>query len=185
MFKRKQILIDKKLQLKSVFVILAVSVLSIVLISSFMAAAWFRGASVMEKSLEGLNEALLIENEIVNSFIEYRDSGTAFAVKSDTVKSDHKQAVELIMEHVNSLESSVKNNMRIVFISIGLFALQCAFFCFYMIRFTHRIAGPAYIMTKYIKEMADGKKPDIRPLRNKDELGGLHESLTALADRIK
>ena len=185
MYKRRQILIDKKLQLKSVYVILAVSALSIILIASFMAAVWLRSASLMEKSLDGLNNALASENEIVDSFLEYKDAGSAFAVKSDTVKSDHEQAVKLIMEHIASLESSVKNNMHIVFISIGLFTLQCAFFCFYMIRFTHRIAGPAYIMTKYIKEMAEGQKPDIRPLRDKDELSDLHKNITALADRIK
>ncbi|MCL2026489.1 MAG: hypothetical protein FWG92_06770 [Leptospirales bacterium] len=185
MFKRRKILVDKKLQLKSVYVIFAVSALSIALISSIMVAVWLRNASLIEKSLEGLNNAIATEKEIVNSFLEYKVSGSGFAVRDDAVKSDHEQSIKLIMEHVASLESSVKDNMRIVFISIGIFVLQCLFFCFYMIRFTHRIAGPAYIMAKYIKEMAEGKNPDIRPLRSKDELNELHKNLAALADRVK
>jgi len=185
MLKRRQILIDKKLQLKLVYVILTVSLLSIALISSIMVAAWLRNASFIKKSLEGLNNAIAVENEIIDSFLEHKVLDSDFAVKGDVIKNGHEQSMKLIMKHIASLESSVKDNMRIIFISIGLLALQCAFFCFYMIRFTHRIAGPACIMTKFIKEMANGQKPDIRPLRSKDELGDLHESLAALADRIK
>lgn len=45
---------------------------------------------------------------------------------------------------------------------------------------THQIAGPALVMTRYLREMGEGKLPKLRPLRTNDELRDLFVSLETL-----
>ncbi len=42
---------------------------------------------------------------------------------------------------------------------------------------THRIAGPIFVMTRYLGALAEGRIPSMRPLRKNDELKGLYGSL--------
>jgi hypothetical protein len=52
---------------------------------------------------------------------------------------------------------------------------------FWGIVVTHRISGPIYILGRYLGILADGRYPDLRPLRRKDEL---QEFFNAFADAI-
>jgi signal transduction histidine kinase len=49
---------------------------------------------------------------------------------------------------------------------------------------THRISGPIYVMSNYIKEMINGKYPHPRPLRKHDELTDFYALFTQLADTL-
>ncbi|MFA6032507.1 MAG: hypothetical protein WC889_06380 [Myxococcota bacterium] len=52
---------------------------------------------------------------------------------------------------------------------------------------THRVAGPIFIISRYVNQIAGGKYPDPRPLRKKDELKDFFTQfnlmLTALKER--
>lgn len=52
---------------------------------------------------------------------------------------------------------------------------------------THRISGPLYLVERYLTELAEGRYPDVRPLRKRDELQGFFrafdEAITTLAKR--
>lgn len=54
---------------------------------------------------------------------------------------------------------------------------------------THRIAGPIFIISRYVDQIAGGRYPDPRPLRQKDELKvfftKFNVMLTAVKDREK
>lgn len=49
---------------------------------------------------------------------------------------------------------------------------------------THKVAGPALVLTRALNELAQGKIPKLRPLRKNDELGDLFEALHAAVTRI-
>ncbi len=46
---------------------------------------------------------------------------------------------------------------------------------------THRISGPLYILERYLGILADGRYPDLRPLRKRDEL---HEFFAAFEEAV-
>ncbi len=52
---------------------------------------------------------------------------------------------------------------------------------------THRVAGPAFVMARYLGLVADGAYPPLRPLRKRDELKGFFDvferALVVLRDR--
>jgi methyl-accepting chemotaxis protein len=49
---------------------------------------------------------------------------------------------------------------------------------------THKVAGPALVLTRNLNELAQGKIPKLRPLRKNDELTDLFEALHAAVTRI-
>lgn len=50
---------------------------------------------------------------------------------------------------------------------------------------THKVAGPALVLTRNLNELAQGKIPKLRPLRKNDELGDLFEALHAAVTHIE
>lgn len=54
----------------------------------------------------------------------------------------------------------------------------------YMIRLSHRIAGPAFRLERTIREIADGKHSGHVKLRNKDYLKHVAESVNYLIDKL-
>ena len=50
---------------------------------------------------------------------------------------------------------------------------------------THKIAGPAYAMRRILKQIADGKHPEVRALRKGDELVAVASELKRMADSLR
>ncbi len=49
---------------------------------------------------------------------------------------------------------------------------------------THRIAGPIFVMNRYLGVLASGRIPTMRPLRKNDELKTLYSSLKGFVDLL-
>ncbi len=50
---------------------------------------------------------------------------------------------------------------------------------------THRVAGPLFVMNRYLKLLGEGKIPTTRPLRKKDELQEFYSNLLAVIESIR
>ncbi|HCF61691.1 MAG TPA: hypothetical protein DFS52_27300 [Myxococcales bacterium] len=54
---------------------------------------------------------------------------------------------------------------------------------------THRVAGPIYVFSHYVRVLGEGRFPKLRPLRKNDELKGfyevLHEAVLTMREREK
>ncbi|MCX7943173.1 MAG: methyl-accepting chemotaxis protein [Deltaproteobacteria bacterium] len=50
---------------------------------------------------------------------------------------------------------------------------------------THRIAGPIFIISKYVDSITYGKIPETRPLRKKDELKEFFEKFNKMLESLK
>jgi len=50
---------------------------------------------------------------------------------------------------------------------------------------THRVAGPIFIISKYVDSISDGKIPETRPLRKKDELKEFFDKFSKMLDSLK
>ena len=101
-------------------------------------------------------------------------------------------AVELTKDYNNSIknlnasslanEEIIKSNNNIIIVNtILIIAIIVMTFSglgilfTMLIRHTHRISGPIYLMTMYGNEILNGKKPNMRKLRDKDEFGEFYE----------
>jgi hypothetical protein len=60
-------------------------------------------------------------------------------------------------------------------VALGLFGLV----------FTHRVAGPVYVMNLYVEALAAGHYPRLRPLRKYDELKKFFDRFSHAVERIR
>lgn len=60
-------------------------------------------------------------------------------------------------------------------VALGLFGLV----------FTHRVAGPVYVMNLYVEALAAGHYPRLRPLRKYDELKKFFDRFSNAVERIR
>ena len=54
-----------------------------------------------------------------------------------------------------------------------------------IIKITHRISGPIYVMSGYMKDIIDGKLPTPRNLREKDGFREFYELFREMIEVIK
>jgi hypothetical protein len=50
---------------------------------------------------------------------------------------------------------------------------------------THRVAGPLFVMNRYLKLLGEGRIPTTRPLRKKDELQEFYSNLLAVIEFVR
>lgn len=65
--------------------------------------------------------------------------------------------------------------------------LVCSFALLYFVTIvaTHRVAGPIKVMHRYVSELERGQYPQMRPLREHDELKDFFAQLRSLVDRLR
>jgi len=106
-------------------------------------------------------------------------------------RASDKMAVEvdrsMLMSRANigTIESIITGNYVLVFSIMGLVIIQGAFLFIIIIRKTHRISGPAQIMVRHMNDIMEGREPNIRPLREGDELQELYDTFGRFAEHVK
>ncbi len=94
----------------------------------------------------------------------------------------HQQARNRAMhpETYTTAVSSVVLIAAVAFAAVtsGALGLWCMLF-------THRICGPLFVLDGYLKEMCEGKLPNPRKLRKKDEFKEVYGTFTKFAEWMK
>ena len=68
---------------------------------------------------------------------------------------------------------------------IVLVVVMAVALAFWGLVVTHRISGPLYILARYLGELADGRYPDLRPLRKRDELHDFFSTFEEAVNALK
>lgn len=71
-----------------------------------------------------------------------------------------------------------------IYYLIGFVLLMAIALFFWGILMTHRVAGPIFLVTRYLRQMAEGNLPRIRPLRRHDELRELFETFADMVAEL-
>ncbi len=174
MAKRTKYLIDKGFQLRTAFSIIGVvAAVSLIILSTIAASVVFNN--------EKINNIYQIEDNIFQ--------GMQTANVNGQPDEDYRSTVAMLTKiHDNNLNNINKlaEYNRYLLIALILCVIFQGFILFVMIiRITHRISGPIYVMSNYIKEILNGEMPDPRPLRDKDELKRFYNLFVDLVDSIK
>ncbi|MFC1669476.1 hypothetical protein ACFL20_03735 [Spirochaetota bacterium] len=201
MFARKKKLINKKFQLRTTIIIISSTTVV------FMALIIIIGINVIQNSrqisefniklgshLNQINSSIKVENNIVKAFVKYSKhvsskSNLAYLRK---IEIDHGKSMKAINNYITFSKGFVENmivltsnNILIVIVVFIIIIMQGIVIYFYLIRMTHRISGPIYIMSKHIEDLISGSDPDIRDLRDKDEFKDFYKLFTELTEKIK
>lgn len=181
MNKRKRKIIDKKFQLQTTFSVIGIFCFITCLFILTIGINVYNDNKKIERIIEDQDNILTSQQEIEKIIL------------GNLVLKDDPDSVldSEIKEKCNSNNVSMKNNMELlkkltrrnhhIFLIIIIFVFSTGFILFpALIRKTHQISGPIYIMSEYIREIIKGGRPEIRPLRKKDELKTFYELFSQL-----
>ncbi|HDP80833.1 MAG TPA: hypothetical protein ENN21_08320 [Spirochaetes bacterium] len=173
MTQRKQYLLDRKFQLRTTFSMVGSMLAAAVIIVAVI-------GTIMTVNNRRLRNVMIINENIVNSLMTFSQRGTdpgeAAAVK--TVSRLHEQ-------NVRNIQRIIRHNTWMLYGIIGIFIVTGAGIFFVLIRKTHHISGPVYVMSNYIKDILAGKEPHTRQLRKNDELKEFHSLLCRLIEQTR
>jgi hypothetical protein len=174
MIRRKQIIIDKKFQFKTTFSIIGMVTIVAALIVAGMAASLVYNNHRIEKI-----------NAMEDRIVQY------LQVKSITEKStepDKNAMKEIAVNHSNNMavmKSLVRNNKILLAVLVVFVICQGGILYLMLIKKTHRIAGPVYVMSRYIKDIIKGEYPVMRKIRKKDELQEFYAQFSSMVDVLR
>lgn len=184
---RKTKLIDKKFQLRTLFSVTFIAMLFF--IGVVIAVSYFSLSSRKNVTMEigRLEKAIETEDNIVTAFVEYakRAAPNPVRLSVETVRKDHEQSMNAVREHIATLERHTDSFFYLLLIAIFMMIALVVVYYFYIMRLTHRISGPIYVMSRRIQEMIDGKAPEFRDLRDKDEFKDLYRKIIELGEKIR
>jgi nitrogen fixation/metabolism regulation signal transduction histidine kinase len=184
--KRKR-LIDKKLQLKTSFAVIRFYFISFFIVLALLAVHTALTDKKITGTVKDLKGAVSTEQNIVNAFIKYADmtSNSDLQLKSQKISEDHNESVQIIEDHISVLTGLIKSGFIVIIIITSFMVIMGLILFYYLIRLTHTISGPIYVMTQQIQDIIEGKEPAERPLRQNDQLKDFYEQFISMAKKIR
>ena len=172
MFKRKQYIIDKGIQLRTTFTAIGFTFLCVTFFIVLM------GVYINQTNTR-IKNVITTEDQIFQVLTTVTDTGS---------EEQTAMNVEMARQHQTNMKTvtdMVNLNIWIIWIIIAAVFLSGIVFFFILIIQTHRIAGPIYVMTYYMKEFLDGRKHEhLRPLRKHDQLKDFYQLFKEFMTKI-
>jgi len=183
---RRKKLIDKRFQLKTTFSIISITLITFLILIAYVAVTATNNNRKIVSTVNELDQAIVVEDNIVNAFIDYskRISNNNLLLHSKKISEDHNKSISVIREYATLLKSFVRQNLKLITVIIVIVFIQSVVLFFYLISITHRISGPIYVISRHIQDIAEGKEPQYRELRDKDEFKEFYEKFWEMAENI-
>lgn len=184
--KRKK-LIDKKLQLRTAFSVIRFYFAAFFVVIVFLVIHTVLTDKKINGTVNNLKAAINTEQNIVNAFIKNPDAASSQNLLPESVKisEDHNRSVKAIETHIGVLTGLLKSGFVVISIIAVFIIIMGIILYFYLIRLTHTISGPVYVMTKHIQDIMDGKEPSLRALRENDQLKEFYARFVELAKKFQ
>ncbi|HOV08933.1 MAG: HAMP domain protein [Spirochaetes bacterium ADurb.Bin218] len=174
MKKRKTYLIDKKLQLKAAFYVIALTaVFSIIIMAAISASIVYN------------NEKINNINEIENNIFQLMQDSVVTPIAGNEFVNISELLVKNHERNLKNIKSLTDYNRILLITLLICVVLQGILLFVLIVRLTHRISGPILVMSNYMKEIIEGKMPNPRPLRDKDELKEFYDLFREMVNSLK
>jgi len=183
--KRGKKIIDKKFQLITTFKILGITFIAFLSIIAVLSISAVINNKNLNKTIIELNDVITSEKNIINTFIDYSKmiENNGLILQTNKLSDTHEKSINKIKTHINHLNILITRDIQLLIIIIGIIIAFGICLYFYLLTFTHRISGPAFVMKKYMEEIIEGNIPQSRKLRDKDELKEVYEKLITLVEK--
>ncbi|MBP7736418.1 MAG: hypothetical protein KA369_10640 [Spirochaetes bacterium] len=174
MQRRKQMIINKQFQIKTTFSIIGiVTLLAVAIITAIAISVWHNN-----RKIEQIN---VMEDNIVQ-YLQVKSLSAA------NVEVDQKAMKEIAVNHsknMTDMAAMIRLNRVLLLVLIVIMIVQGVVLYMLLIRKTHRIAGPIFVMSRYMQEIIDGKHPSLRQLRKNDEFKEFYSLFSTMVESIK
>jgi hypothetical protein len=197
---KRSYIIDKKFQygksirvIGSVAVLIAVIIITVGIMISINNKKTSDNNKLIMNNSDNINTILDLQQSIYLKFMMIPtgfDESTLTKIARDLTKDYNNSTKSLNASSAANQEIILSNN-RIITINsylilaviiITLLGLIVLFIR--VVKYTHRISGPIYLMSTYAKEILNGGKPHMRNLRDNDEFSDFYNLFRQMGERI-
>lgn len=186
MEQRKRNIIDRKFQLKTTYSFMGLFFFVIALIIIMIGINYYSDNKKIEKIIEEQGSIMNVQSGIIDSMLQIVNSRVVDNIElAAKLREKNNNNSALMKKNMDSLRELTQRNSIIFIIVIIFFILTGVILYPVLIRKTHKISGPIYLISEYIKEIMGGKFPELRPLRKKDELKEFYELFSRLVAFLK
>ncbi|MCU0848355.1 MAG: hypothetical protein MUD12_10755 [Spirochaetes bacterium] len=180
---RKKRIINRAFQLKTTFGILGATVISFLAIIVMMGVVIGDGNNRIKTIVADINYSMEREKAIVGdlSVIAGRQGGDDFRKRM----LEHDAAAASIDIRLSVLQDITARNRKLLAAATVLCIIISLALYFYLIRLTHRIAGPIYVLGRHVQDILNGREPNLREIRRDDEFQEFYHQFVEMARKIR
>jgi len=88
--------------------------------------------------------------------------------------------MKVIDDFSEMIKRTAQHNYYLLWVILAVVIVQAVILFIYMIRHTHTMAGPAFVIERYLERILNDEDPEFRPLREGDAMTGIQEKLEVL-----
>lgn len=162
MFKRRARIIDRKFQLRTTFSVISISLIAFLVVIALAGINATRNSREIGNTITGINRAIAAE-----------------------AGAGHDENLSALERHAAVLQDSARRNFYLITLILAAVLIQSAVLYFYLIRLTHRISGPIYVLSRHIEEIMEGRRPEFRALRDKDEFKEFYAKFVDMVEKLE
>ncbi len=184
---KRHIIINRNFQINiavsfTIITALTMSVI-IVVISSILISNNIK-LDKITKDQQTLSET---EGEIFKSLIGLSNSKKInnLHLSTSLLLEDNEKTAILISRNIEEIRNITDRNRILIMILIISAIIQSAIVFYYMLKRSHRISGPIFLLNRYIDELKAGNSPEIRSIRSNDDFHELFDNFSEFVEQIK
>lgn len=201
MKQRKQYVVDKKFQFRQAYSVvglfLLVVAVIVIIIGINAVLNGTRLSAVTKKNddlVKSLDAIMLTQDEIVATemaWVQNPKQRPSESIIREVAKEHYKNIslmkaeIGTVQDNITAIKRIIRINFILLFAIIALIVVQCVITFFIMIRKTHKMSGPLFVISHHIREIIAGRIPAIRPLRHDDEFQDFYELFTKMVNALK
>ncbi|MCP4134822.1 MAG: hypothetical protein GY754_27860 [bacterium] len=182
---RKQILVDKKFQLKMSLKAVIYPLVVILSISGVLLYFSIINNNLTKESNGYINEVIENQVKLIGMFLET----PALQDLQDPKINEGTESFQTNIGKLKKIDQNSKtitnNESIILYFLVAMTIVQTIIIFSLFIFFSHKISGPLYVITNYLKEIRGGTFPKFRPLRKNDELVEFYEEFRVTMEYLE
>jgi predicted PurR-regulated permease PerM len=187
MKKRKRYIIDKQYQLRTTFSIIGiVSIITTIILGAITISVVYNN-SVLRENNSKITNIYDIENSIFTSLSSIPEAVRDPNIKQAMIQNtrNHEKNMETLNNITAYNTKIITHNIIMLFSILVIVLIESIVLYLILIRKTHRVSGPIYVISNFMKDIIEGREPKLRPLRSKDELKEFYELFKKMVAAIQ
>lgn len=187
MKKTRKIVVDKKFQIGLASTFTAISALTFTVVILLIAVTSMDNNKRLDVVAQNQQSLTRNQEEIFKTLISFSQMKdlTKVRIHAQNIEQDMKINRAQISENSQIMLEINKSNNNLILILIIFVTAQSGILFYLLIKRSHRISGPVFLLNRYISELKNGKFPDIRPLRTRDDFKELFDNFREMAEYFK
>lgn len=184
---RKQKIIDRRFQLRTTFSIIGTTCLVLLIVVAVMGISAVQNNKRLKDIIAKQKDICTSQENVLSTLvlIEEKRSWDSLRLARDRVSGNVMKNKEMVNENIVTIEEMAQGNKMLLNGIIIFVILLGIIFYFVLIRKTHQISAPIYLLTRYMEEIIEGKYPEVRPMRKGDEFREFYELFERMVETLK